>query len=72
MRNDEAKTLQTLLSQDKYIYPEALTTGYFGRTLTRKAVQRFQCKHNIICEGDEAVSEAYGEIEEEKATKTNI
>ena len=39
-----------MLSQDKDIYPEALTTGYYG-SLTKSAVQRFQCKHMSLWEG---------------------
>jgi peptidoglycan hydrolase-like protein with peptidoglycan-binding domain len=49
-RGVEVMKLQEFLSQDKSIYPEGLVTGYFG-LLTQKAVQRFQCKYNIICYG---------------------
>ncbi|MFH0936666.1 MAG: peptidoglycan-binding protein, partial [Candidatus Daviesbacteria bacterium] len=50
MTSDQVKLLQEILAQDKEIYPEGLTTGYYG-TLTQKAVERFQCKYNIICFG---------------------
>ncbi len=50
INSEETKTLQEMLSQDKEIYPEATVTGYYG-TLTVKAVQRFQCKYNIVCGG---------------------
>jgi len=47
---DDVKLIQTLLSHDSSVYPEALTTGYFG-TLTQRAVQRFQEKYNIASNG---------------------
>jgi hypothetical protein len=46
----EVTKLQGLLAGDTSIYPEKLITGYFG-SLTQKAVQRFQCKYNIVCSG---------------------
>jgi peptidoglycan hydrolase-like protein with peptidoglycan-binding domain len=49
-RGIEVMKLQEFLAQDKSIYPEGLVTGYFG-LITQKAVQRFQCKYNIICYG---------------------
>ncbi len=48
--SEEIKLLQQMLSQDKIIYPEAMVTGYYGN-LTIKAVQKFQCKYNIVCSG---------------------
>jgi len=60
LRGEEVKKLQEFLAQDKEIYPEGLVTGYFGQ-LTRSAVQRFQCKNNIVCSGDEA-STGYGRV----------
>ncbi len=50
LKHQEVTSLQQYLSQDKTIYPEAMVTGYFG-SLTQKAVQRFQCKYNIVCSG---------------------
>ena len=46
-KDDEVKRLQQLLSQDKEVYPEGLTTGFYG-TLTANAVRKFQLKHGII------------------------
>ena len=45
-RGEEVKNLQTMLSQDRTIYPEGIITSYYG-SLTIKAVQRFQEKYNI-------------------------
>jgi len=50
LQNKEVKKLQEILAQDKDIYPEGITTGYYGN-LTTKAIQRFQKKHNIIDHG---------------------
>ena len=41
---EEVKLLQIWLSKDSRIYPEAITSGYFGY-LTKKAVIRFQEKY---------------------------
>ena len=43
-------SLQQFLATDASIYPEGLVTGYFG-SLTRAAVQRFQCREAIVCAG---------------------
>ncbi|MCP6719701.1 MAG: peptidoglycan-binding protein, partial [Patescibacteria group bacterium] len=48
---DEVSRLQMFLAEDPSLYPEDQVTGFFG-SLTREAVKRFQCKHQIICEGD--------------------
>jgi peptidoglycan hydrolase-like protein with peptidoglycan-binding domain len=58
VRSAEVEALQQLLSKDESIYPEGLVTGYFGN-FTREAVKKFQCQHNIVCEGDEATT-GYG------------
>ncbi|NOY35922.1 MAG: peptidoglycan-binding protein [bacterium] len=50
MKNNDVKKLQELLASDSSIYPEGITTGYFGR-LTEKAVQRFQEKYGIVSSG---------------------
>lgn len=56
--SDDVKRLQELLASVPEIYPEGIVSGWFGQ-LTRKAVQRFQCKYNIVCEGDEKTT-GYG------------
>jgi len=52
--------LQTFLRSDTAVYPEGLVTGYYG-SLTVSAVERFQCKYNIVCSGD-AASTGYGRV----------
>lgn len=49
-RAEEVKNLQTMLSQDKTIYPEGIISGYYD-FLTVKAVQKFQEKYNIARSG---------------------
>lgn len=41
MRGEDVELLQEMLATDPVIYPEGLTTGYYG-PLTEKAVKRFQ------------------------------
>ena len=67
--NEETRQLQTFLSQDASLYPEGLITGYFG-LLTKKAVQRFQCKYGIICDGDESTT-GYGRVGLKTLAKLN-
>lgn len=50
-RDHEITHIQELLATDPSIYPEGLTTGYFG-LLTQKAVIRFQEKNNLITTGE--------------------
>ena len=45
-RGDDIKRLQELLAQDKDIYPEGLTTGYYGNA-TLRAVKKFQTKYGL-------------------------
>ena len=45
-RNDDVKSLQQLLAQDKTIYPEGLASGLFGPA-TQRAVKKFQEKYGI-------------------------
>ncbi len=45
-RGADVSTLQTFLSQDRALYPEALVTGYFG-SLTKSAVTNFQLRNEI-------------------------
>lgn len=53
--SEQTKILQQILATDPSLYPEGLTTGYYG-TLTTKAVGRFQEKYNIVG----PTHEAYG------------
>lgn len=43
LRGEEVKNLQEVLKIDSKIYPEGLTTGYFGR-LTENAIKKIQAK----------------------------
>jgi hypothetical protein len=49
-QNAEVKILQTYLSTDKTLYPEASVTGLFGPA-TERAVQRFQVKYGLAKKG---------------------
>ncbi len=55
--NSDVKRLQTLFSTDPEIYPEGLTSGYFGQA-TKKAIQRFQEKYGVAKKG----STGYGAL----------
>lgn len=46
MQSDDVKRLQEYLAKDPELYPEGLTTGYYG-PLTTAAVRRFQAKYGI-------------------------
>lgn len=50
MENAEVKRLQVFLAQDPGVYPENITSGYFGN-LTELAVQRWQAKHGVVSYG---------------------
>ena len=52
MSGTDVSSLQQYLAAIPGIYPEALITGYFGN-LTYKAVKRYQCQYNIVCQGTE-------------------
>ena len=56
----EVTKLQSLLAKDTSLYPEGLVTGYFG-SLTKKAVQRFQCRYSIVCSGTPETT-GYGNV----------
>jgi peptidoglycan hydrolase-like protein with peptidoglycan-binding domain len=51
LQGDDVRKLQEFLAKDKEVYPEGIISGYYGY-LTQRAVQRFQCKYNIICYGN--------------------
>lgn len=57
---DDVSRLQAYLAQDTSVYPEQLITGFYG-SLTELAVQRYQCKHGIVCEGTPATT-GYGSV----------
>lgn len=46
-RSDQVKALQEVLKQDTAIYPEGLTTGYFG-PITRKAIEKVQARCGVL------------------------
>ena len=46
----QVKLLQEILALDKSVYPEGITTGFYG-PLTVKAVERFQTKYGIVTSG---------------------
>jgi len=59
-RGGDVTSLQQFLAADVSVYPEGLVTGYFG-SLTRAAVQRYQCKQGIVC-GGSAATTGYGRV----------
>ncbi len=69
IRNNEVKQLQEFLSKDASIYPEKRVTSYFGE-LTKVAVQKFQCKYNIACSGDEKII-GFGRVGPKTRAKLN-
>ncbi len=52
-RGPDVKRLQTLLAQDKSVYPEGLITGIYGEK-TVLAVIRFQLKYKVIAQAASA------------------
>lgn len=49
LRNDQVKTLQTILAQRGYL-ASTNATGFFGN-LTLEAVKKFQCDNGVVCTG---------------------
>ena len=45
--NDQVRYLQSVLKNDKAVYPEGIESGLFG-PLTLQAVQRFQLKYGVV------------------------
>lgn len=72
MRGEEVEKLQELLASDPEIYPEALTTGYFGN-LTRSALARLQARHGVPQSGelDEATRELINEYFAERTGRAD-
>jgi peptidoglycan hydrolase-like protein with peptidoglycan-binding domain len=62
--------LQTFLAMDSSVYPEGLVTGFYG-DLTVAAVQRFQCKYDIVCSGDVATT-GYGRVGPQTLAKIQL
>ena len=56
----DVSTLQTYLATDVALYPQGLVTGYYG-ALSAAAVQRFQCRANLVCSGSAATT-GYGRV----------
>jgi len=56
----DVSALQQFLAQNISVYPEGEVTGFYG-VLTMHAVERFQCKNDIVCGGDES-STGYGVV----------
>jgi len=69
LKNRDVKNLQEFLkNQEADIYPEGLVTGYFGQ-LTKKAVQRFQLKENIVKNSKDP---GYGYVGPKTRAKINL
>ena len=51
MTDEDIKEIQELLASDSDIYPQGLTTGYFG-AMTKEALKRFQTKHGLTATGE--------------------
>jgi peptidoglycan hydrolase-like protein with peptidoglycan-binding domain len=60
LRGTEVTALQNYLASDRDLYPEGLVTGFYG-TLTQRAVERFQCRHSIVC-GGTLTTTGYGRV----------
>lgn len=69
LKDGQVKTLQEFLAKDKALYPEGLVTGYYGK-LTTLAVQKFQCKYEIVCSGT-AEKTGYGLVGPKTRAKLN-
>lgn len=58
--NDEVRRLQEFLARDSSVYPEGITSGYYGR-LTELAVQRWQAKNGVVSSGSPSTT-GYGAV----------
>lgn len=68
---EEVRKLQEALAQDPEVYPEGLTTGYFG-IFTERAVKRFQEKHRQDILAPLGLAEGTGIVGEMTRQKLNI
>ncbi len=60
MQSSDVKKLQIFLAKDPTIYPEGITSGYYG-TLTERAVQRWQATHGVVNSGTPSTT-GYGAV----------
>lgn len=51
-KNEDVRTLQTILVQKGYLPANHEVTNYFG-PLTRAALRKFQCDQGVVCSGNE-------------------
>ena len=66
---DDVKKLQKFLKQFSDVYPEGLTTGYYG-SLTEAAVKKFQLKQGIVTDGDPDTT-GFGQVSPKTISKLN-
>lgn len=67
--SNRIKLLQKMLSSDKSIYPEGITSVFYGR-LTVKSVERFQEKYGIVSSGTPKTT-GYGMVGPKTMKKIN-
>lgn len=51
MEDEDIREIQELLATNPAIYPQGITSGYFG-SLTRQALERFQAQHGLPVTGE--------------------
>ena len=62
--------MQSWLAKDKEVYPEGITSGYFGY-LTQKAVIRFQEKYSSEILSPQGLSRGTGIVDSPTRKKLN-
>ena len=67
---EEVRLLQTWLAKDATVYPEGITSGYFG-PLTKQAVARFQEKYSSEVLSPSGKTRPDGEVDRFVADKLN-
>jgi chitodextrinase/DNA-binding XRE family transcriptional regulator len=67
-KGTDVQSLQTFLIQQNYLAPTN-NTGFYG-SLTKQAVEKYQCAKNLICSGTE-VSTGYGVVGPKTRTSLN-